>query len=206
MLRYINKNSIIHKLNSTIKVLILILLSVVIFTLKSYLYLSLIMVIEMCFVILTKIHIKYYLKHIKYTIYFILITFTMNMIFLSDLSYSLMLSYRIFIMLILTQIFVFTTESIQIGKAVANILTPLKIFKIKTEEINIIVTIALSFMPILSQEFNSIKLAQKAKGYKPSILNIKKYILCIFIPFMNNCFKRTDEISMALIVKGYNDN
>ena len=151
MTRYVEKKSIVHKINSTIKLLVLIVLSIVIFTIESYLYLSIIMGIVLVLIILSKIHIRYYLKNTKHAVYFILITFVMNMLILSNLSYSLMLSYRIFIMLALTQIFAITTTQAEVGRAITNILMPLKVFKVNIEEISIMIVIALSFMPILTR-------------------------------------------------------
>lgn len=58
-------------------------------------------------------------------------------------------------------------------------------------------------MPILMQEYKIITKAQQVKGYYPNLREIKKYCLSIFIPYISKCFKRVDEISIALQIKGY---
>lgn len=87
--------------------------------------------------------------------------------------------------------------------AITNILYPLKLFKINTKDISLIVGIGINFMPILIREYIVIKEAQKSKGYVFKIKKVKQYCLCIFIPYLSNCFKKVDEIALALQVKGY---
>jgi len=204
MLRYIHTNSIIHKLNSTVKLVVLIALSIFIFTIKNYYILHVITIIGLILLILTKIQIKYYLKSILIIFCYILLTFVFNIIF-SSLEYSLIISYRLFIMLLYTIIFSSTTKSSGIAKAVTNLLIPLKLFRINTKEIGIMVSIAINFIPVLTKEFKTIKQAQISKGYLPKFKNIKKYTMCILMPFITKSFKKVDEISMALYAKGHVD-
>lgn len=113
MLKYIDTKSIIHSINSTVKLITLILLSIYIFTLKDYIALNIIFIISAVLLILSRINIKHYIKALKNSIYFVIITFVLNLFF-SDIMYSLMISYRIFIMLIYTLILTLTTKSMDI--------------------------------------------------------------------------------------------
>ena len=202
MLNYVEGKSIIHKINSTVKLIFLILVSIYIFTLKDYMSLNIVFILSIIILILSRVKLKYYMKGIINSIYFVILTFVINLLF-SDLIYSFMISYRIFIMLIFTLNLTLTTKSMQIVYAITNILYPLKIFGVNTRDISLMVGIGINFMPILANEYKIVKQAQFAKGYYPSITNLKKYSLCIFIPYLTNCFKRVDEISLALQVKGY---
>lgn len=202
MLRYVEKKSIIHKTNSTIKLIILILLSIYIFTIKDYYTLNIVCGISLLILLLSKVPIKYYLRSIVNSIYFVIITFVVNLLF-SDIIYSFMIAYRMFIMLVFTLDLTLTTKSMDIVYAITNILYPLKLFGVNTRDISLMVGIGINFMPILTNEYKIIKQAQMAKGYYPKIRKFKEYCLCIFIPYLTNCFKRVDEISLALQIKGY---
>lgn len=204
MLNYIDNNSIIHKLNSTIKLILLIVISIYIFTIHDYFKLNIIFIISIILLLLTKIKLIYYIKVIRNSIYFVVITFLINLLF-SSVSYSFMISYRIFIMIIFTLILTLTTKLMDIVHAITNLLIPLKIFGIKIKDISLMVGIGISFMPILKNEYNIIKNAQVAKGYYPKIRNLKKYCVCIFVPFLTGIFKRVNEISIALQAKGYDE-
>lgn len=204
MLKYIHTNSIIHKLNSTIKLMVLIILSIFIFTIKNHYILHSITIVGFILLILTKIQFKYYIKSILIVFCYVLLTFVFNILF-SSLEYSLMISYRLFLMLLYTLIFSSTTKSSGIAKAITNILTPLKLFGINVKEIGIMVAISTNFIPILTKEFKHIKQAQISKGYLPKFRNIKRYTMCILMPFITKSFKKVDDISMALYAKGHVD-
>lgn len=204
MLNYIEGKSIIHKLNSTVKLIFLIAISVYIFTVKDYFTLNIVLIISIVMLLISRIKLINYIKAIVNSIYFVVITFVINLLF-SDIIYSFMISYRIFIMIIFTLILTLTTKPMDIVYGITNLLYPLKIFGVNTKDISLMVGIGISFMPILKNEYIHIKQAQMAKGYYPKIRDIKKYSLCIFVPYLTNCFKRVDEMSIALQAKGYDN-
>ncbi len=204
MLNYIEGKSIIHKLNSTVKLIFLIAISVYIFTVKDYFTLNIVLIISIVMLLISRIKLINYIKAIVNSIYFVVITFVINLLF-SDIIYSFMISYRIFIMIIFTLILTLTTKPMDIVYGITNLLYPLKIFGVNTKDISLMVGIGISFMPILKNEYIQIKQAQMAKGYYPKIREIKKYSLCIFVPYLTNCFKRVDEMSIALRAKGYEE-
>lgn len=204
MLNYIEGKSIIHKLNSTVKLIFLIAISVYIFTVKDYFTLNIVLIISIAILVLSRIKLINYIKAIVNSIYFVIITFVINLLF-SDIIYSFMISYRIFIMIIFTLILTLTTKPMDIVYGITNLLYPLKIFGVNTKDISLMVGIGISFMPILKNEYIQVKQAQIAKGYYPKIRDIKKYSLCIFVPYLTNCFKRVDEMSIALRAKGYEE-
>ena len=204
MLNYIEGKSIIHKLNSTVKLIFLIAISIYIFTVKDYFTLNIVLIISIAILVLSRIKLINYIKAIVNSIYFVVITFVINLLF-SDVIYSFMIAYRIFIMIIFTLILTLTTKPMDIVYGITNLLYPLKIFGVNTKDMSLMVGIGISFMPILKNEYIQIKQAQMAKGYYPKIRNIKKYSLCIFVPYLTNCFKRVDEMSIALQAKGYDN-
>lgn len=77
--------------------------------------------------------------------------------------------------------------------------SPLKIFKIDTEDIKVMVCISLSMISILKNDLYEIKNACKAKNITFNVKNIK-YILSKF--FLSLIFRIT-QIEEALIAKGY---
>ena len=166
MLNYVEGKSIIHKTNSTLKLIILILVSIYIFTLKDYISINIVFISSILILLLSKVPIKYYRKWIIHSIYFVIITFVINLLF-SDVTYSFMISYRIFIMLIFTLNLTLTTKSMEIVYAITNLLYPLKIFGVNTKDISLMVGIGINFMPILTNEYKIIKQAQLAKRIYP---------------------------------------
>ena len=123
---------------------------------------------------MSKIKVIEYIKAIRNSIYFVIITFAINLLF-SDVIYSFMISYRIFIMIIFTLILTLTTKPMDIVYGITNLLYPLKIFGVNTKDISLMVGIGISFMPILKNEYIMVKQAQIAKVYYPKFSKIKEY-------------------------------
>lgn len=77
--------------------------------------------------------------------------------------------------------------------------TPLKLLKINTEEIKIMVCISLSMFGILKKDLKETKEACIAKNMKLNLKNIK-YILA---KYLSTLIIRVNKIEKALIAKGY---
>ena len=202
MLRYIETNSWIHQLNSTIKLLALLVISIGLFMIKNEIVLHIVLLITLLFFIMTKIPLLEYIKAMKGSFYIVLLTFLLNLPF-SSFDYSFLIAYRIGIMVLITVLLTLTTKSMDLVYAITNLLSPLKLFGVNPRDISLMVGIAINFMPILRREYIIVKQAQMAKGFYPQIRHIKQYCYSIFLPYLTNCFKRVDEIALALQVKGY---
>lgn len=87
-----------------------------------------------------------------------------------------------------------------VAETIQLLCTPLKIFKINTDEIKVIICISLSMIPILKKDLNETKEACRAKNISFSIKNTK-YILS---KFFLSLIKRVNQIEESLISKGYN--
>lgn len=87
-----------------------------------------------------------------------------------------------------------------VSKTIKILCTPLKIFKINPEDIQLLVSISLSMLPILKKELNDVKDACRAKNISFNFKN-SKYILS---RFLMSIIRKTNYIEESLIYKGYN--
>jgi len=88
-----------------------------------------------------------------------------------------------------------------IADTIKIICSPLKIFKINTEDIKIMVCISLSVLPILRKDLCELKEACKAKKITFNVRNMKTILSKFFISLIS----RVNEIEESLISKGYNN-
>ena len=105
-----------------------------------------------------------------------------------------------------SKLFVLTSYPIEITNAINFYLTPLKLFKVPTENLALILSVSIQFVPTLLIEAQNIKMAQIARGAEFESRNIFKKAKCIFpliVPIIINAFKRADELSQALEARGY---
>ena len=86
-----------------------------------------------------------------------------------------------------------------IGKTMKCLCSPLKLFKIDTDQIEVLVCISLSMIPILKREYTEMKEACIAKNISMNLKNSKIILTKLLLSFL----KRIDQIDEALIEKGY---
>lgn len=89
-----------------------------------------------------------------------------------------------------------------IAETIKTICSPLKIFKINTDEIKLMVSISLSMIPILKKDVYELKEACIAKNISLNVNNIK----IILSKFFLSLITRVNQIEEALIAKGYNNS
>jgi len=82
-------------------------------------------------------------------------------------------------------------------------LLPLKLFGVNTNNIGIMVSIAITFIPIIKQEIQNIKYSLKSKGFDMGFLNTIKHINYIMVPLFYSLLKKVKEIEEALKAKAY---
>lgn len=145
-----------------------------------------------------KISLKKALKNLWHIIPFILITGIINLI-LEGYTYAFYISIKLILVCNATYIYSRTTTTFEIAKTVKVICAPLKIFKVNTDDIEILVALALSMIPVLKKEAMDLKNACIAKNIDWNIKNMK----IILSKFLVSIIKRVNEIDEALMEKGY---
>ena len=92
--------------------------------------------------------------------------------------------------------------SYKLSKTIENIISPLKILKINTNTISLIISIGITFIPILTHQIETIKLSLVSKGIKYNSIKNIYYMIKTLIP---NLFKKINDIDYSLISKGFNE-
>ena len=135
---------------------------------------------------------------------FIVFTVVINILF-AELEFAILMGIRLVLVCNLTYTFSKTISNTEIEDVIEKLVYQLKIFKINPKEIGLMVTIALSFIPIMKAEFSQIKNVLKVKGIKPTKVNLLKKLNLIFRPFFVSILQRLNEIEMSLKAKGYQE-
>ena len=143
------------------------------------------------------------LKIIRYLLLIsplIIFTFIINIV-LENISDELLIAERFIIDYISTYIFSRTVTVLEISKVIETILSPLKLFRFDVESVGLLVSIAISFIPIIRDEMIELKQVLESKGYIMKISNIHVFVR----PLVSSIFKRTNDIEKAIIAKGYSN-
>ena len=156
-------------------------------------YLLLVFSINIIIMLIIKVNVKKMIKNTLYVIPFVVVTGIINC-FLGNYIYAFYISIKLILVCNITYIYSKTTTVLSVATTVKTIFKPLEIFKINVDEIEILVALALTMVPVLRREFKEIKYSCIAKNIKWNIKNMK----IILSKFMISIFKRVNELDEAL--------
>ena len=191
-------------MKNLIKFILFLIYSVGVFFIEDYMILALVSLFNISLMIIAKINLKNAFNNTIKLLPFILFTIAINIIFM-DLKSSILIGIRLILIRNLTYIFSKTISYMEFARVIEKMVYPLKLFGINPEETGLIVIIALSFIPIIKNEFDQIRNVLKVKGIKPTTLNMLKNLGLIFKPFLISVMQRINEIETSLRAKGYQE-
>lgn len=189
-------------MGATIGFILFLIYTTLIFFIKSYFLLGIVLIINLFLMIIFRISFKNTLLFIFKLMPFILFTAVFNMLF-EEILYGVLIGLRLVLVCNITYIFSIKMTPKKLQVSVQNILFPLKIFKVNTRDIGIIVSISIAFIPILQKEIQNLKYSLISKGFRPSFRNIIKSPNLILAPLLASIIKKTGEIEQSMISKGY---
>ena len=122
------------------------------------------------------------------------------------LSGAFFIMVRLIIIVTLSTILTLTTKPTDLNLGLEKILKPLSIIKINAEEIAMIISIALRYIPTLLDEANKIMLAQASRGvdftegkFKDKVMQI----ISLLVPMFIISFKRSDDLANAMEARSF---
>lgn len=131
---------------------------------------------------------------------FILLTVVINWI-LENYEYAVFVAIKLLLVCNSTYIYTKTTSVREIAITIKNLCMPLKLWKVNLDDIEILVCISLSMIPILKNEYRQLKEASSAKGMEINLKNMKPILTKLMVSVM----KRVNELEESMIEKGYGE-
>jgi len=213
--------SFFHRLNPTLKIFLTFYFIILLFffnTLEAYLAFF---IFALILVIIAKISFKSVVLSFKPILFLLLFTIFFQLFFTSGtpifqlgrititkegLNLSIFIAIRIIILTLITFLLTSTTTTVDLATGFKNIAQPLKVFKFPVEEVSLMISISLQFVPILFEEADRIMKAQKARGADFETGNLfarAKSFLPVIIPLILNAFNRADQLAMAMESRGF---
>lgn len=113
---------------------------------------------------------------------------------------------RLVIIVTLSTILTLTTKPTDLNLGLEKILKPLNLVKINSEEIALIISIALRYIPTLLDEANKIMLAQASRGVDFSEGKLRDkvmQIISLLVPMFIISFKRSDDLANAMEARSF---
>ena len=122
------------------------------------------------------------------------------------LSQGAVISWRFGLLLMAASLLTMTTAPSELVSGLERILRPLKIIRLPSHDVAIMISIALRFLPTFLLELERIKEAQMARGanFKTGTLIQKtKAFRALVMPLIFNTLRRADELATAMEGRAY---
>ncbi len=217
--------SFMHSLDARAKVLPILLVLILLLLTNSWLFSISMLILIACSLYFAGVDKKICQENLKPILYFILFTAGYHLLFSGKeteplfrlFSFSLYkgaiisagyYSLRLVLFLSTAFLITLTCSPSQLSEAITKLLRPLKIVKFPLSDFSLLLFISLRFIPILYDEYQTVKNAQQMRGVKytgsfiKKILNLKS----LLIPLLLSAIRRADELADALQARGYDSN
>lgn len=182
--------------------IIFLIYTISIFFIDNYYILFLLLIMNLTIAALYKVNKLSIIKNMIKLLPLILVTGIINYVYV-DLNFAILLTIRIILVCNTCYIYSKTISYIGFAEIIEKIFYPFKIFGVNPKDIGLMISIALSFIPIMKAEIKEIKDVLKAKGIYTSPYNLIKNTNIIFKPFFVSVLQRINEIEYTLKQKGY---
>ncbi|EUJ53791.1 FAD export ECF transporter transmembrane subunit FmnA [Listeria fleischmannii] len=220
--RFVPGQSLIHALDARTKLVAGFYFIGILFLANNIATYALMILFTLMVIMMTGIKIKVFIKGVKPLIWLILFTVMMQMLFTSGgviyldfgpitiSSFGIINGIYVFIrftlIIILSTAITLTTTPMDLTDAIAYLLQPFKYLKMPVQDIALMLSVALRFIPTLMEETDKIMKAQRARGVEfgeGNLFEQMKVVVPIFIPLFVSSFNRAEELADAMEARGY---
>ena len=221
--QYYPAESVLHRLDPRIKIILTILYIVCSFLCKNVLSYALLLLSAITLIVIGKVPFKLIFKGLKAVLFVLMFTAVLNIfwtrgehlllgwnfinIYAEGLYAALFIMIRIATLIIGTgMLLTYTTTPITLTNAIEDLLSPLKLFHVPVHSFAMMMTIALRFIPTLAEETEKIMTAQKARGAdfsSGSLAARAKALIPVLIPLFVSAFNRAGDLATAMECRCY---
>lgn len=207
--RYFNTKSFIHNLNSSIKIIAILLLILSSVITNNIYTISILFIITCILILLTNMHISSYLKQLYHIKYLILLIIFIDIILNSSIILIIISILKLIIILMLSSILTFTTKTKEIIEGLNYIFIPLSKLGINTGKVSFNIALSLRFIPTVIDQTNNILNAMSSRGldYKSQSLENKYNIIKkIIFKVISSSLSKADKLADMMEIKNYDIN
>ena len=223
--QYYQTKSFVHSMDARVKILLLIAYFITVFAVKNFwgfLACGGFLVLSVLF---AKVPVLSVLKSLKGIMFLIAFTLILNVFFYggeytvvyfqlgnflcvtdASLKFAGFMALRLSMLIIGSSVLTLTTTPVSLTDGIESLLSPLKLVKFPVHELALIMSIALRFIPTITEETERIICAQKARGgdfESGSFSSRIKAMIPILIPLLVSSFRRAEELGDAMDARCY---
>jgi len=220
--QYYPAESVIHRLDPRYKILLALLFIVLAFLVNTVYGYGMLFLLLLLVISLSHVPVRIVLRGLKPLLFILIFTFLLNLfltrggtvlvsfwifsITTSGFTMAVTMAVRLSMLVAGTSMLTLTTSPLQLTDGIEALLRPLSKFKFPAHELAMMMTIALRFIPTLSEEANRIRMAQAARGADFDTGGpIKRAmgLVPLLVPLFISAFRRAEELAVAMEARCY---
>jgi energy-coupling factor transporter transmembrane protein EcfT len=219
---YRDGNSFVHRLDARIKILATAILSILIFQARGW-EISLLSASLLAVCAVSRLKFSEVREALRPLVWFAILLLGLHLFFTDgvvvfQIPYlpvkitqegffrGLLISWQFIVLAISGVILTMTTSPSDLVHGLEHLLSPLRRIRIPVQDIAVMVSMALRFVPTLLEEYDRIKTAQMARcaDVETGRYDRKlKSLAALLLPLMVSAFRRADDLAEAMETRGY---
>lgn len=223
--QYYRADSVIHRMDPRFKLPELIAIIVFIFVCRGFGTLAIMAALVLAVLLLSRVPLKFYFKNLKALLPILILTALLNMFYVQESTVLFrfwvftvstggiyragFMAVRVVLLILISSVLTYTTTPTELTDAIESLLSPLKLIGLG-EPVHILammMTIALRFIPTLTDETDKILSAQRARGANTEsggLIKKMKAMVPVLIPLLISSVRRAGELAEAMDCRCYN--
>ena len=220
--KYLPYKSCVHNMDPRAKIVVMILLLIAIFIPAGFLGYGILIIIVSLILFVSKLNFKFIIKSMRPMLLMLVFLLIINIlviktgvilfsffsfnVHLDAIIQTVYIAIRLLLMIMITTCLTATTKPLDLTLGIEDLLKPLKVIKVPANEIAMMISISLRFIPTLIEETERIMKAQASRGVDLKEGKIKEKIggiLSLIVPLFVSSFQRAEELANAMEARGY---
>lgn len=219
---YVPGNSWLHRFDPRAKLLVVFLLSILLFSIDSMVMLGAVLIVAIGGFLISGVPLRSLRTVVGPVVLIGLFTFVANTIAWGGLpadmtilrvgvtfagaARGLYFVLRLFALVLETALITLTTSPVALTDAITSILSPLRMVHVPVDDIALVFSIALRFIPTIADEAERIVVAQTARGAQfdhGGLIARTKAWIPVLVPLLVQLFRRADNLALAMESRCY---
>lgn len=219
--QYYPIDSVLHRLDPRVKLSGTLVFILSLFLTQDYVGYVAALIFLVTMIIMSKVPFSFMVKGLRPILILLILTSLMNMLLTpgevlfavwkititkQGVKTAVFMIVRLIFLVIGSSIMTLTTTPSNLTDGLEKSLGWMKKFKVPVHEISMMMSIALSFIPILLEETNIIMKAQQARGAdfeSGNIIKRAKALIPILVPLFVSAFRRANDLALAMEARCY---
>jgi energy-coupling factor transport system permease protein len=219
--QYYPADSALHRLDPRAKVVAVTALAIALFTRDSFAALAVYGAAALAGLLLSRVPLAWFWRGLRPILWLVALTFVAQFLFVpgpafftlgplhltwQGLETAAFLTLRLVVLVVVGSLLTLTTSPIALTDGLAWLARPLRRLRVPTEELALMMTIALRFIPTLLVEVETIMRAQRARGAefgRGGLVRRARALVPLLVPLFVVSFRRADELALAMEARCY---